>query len=107
MHSRFLLLMVTALAFVGASCEINDPFIIGLSLPLEACGSINAGNTWNEDDTYNIRDEIANVSESYLDDVTATRVVDVQVYMPAPPPGTGTGSGVVQCGLDGVAPVRS
>lgn len=102
MTSRFLLLILTALAFVGASCDINDPFTIGLNLPLEACGSINAGNTWNEDATYNIREEIANVSESYLEDVKATRVVDIQVYMPAPPSGQGTGSGVVQCELDGV-----
>jgi hypothetical protein len=105
MTSRFLLLLLTALALVGVSCEINDPFTIGINLPLEACGEINTGNSWTEDATYNIRDEIANVSESYLDQVKATRVVDIQVYMPAPPAGSGTGSGVVQCGLDGVTPV--
>ncbi len=95
--AKFLLI---GFVLVWAACEIVDPFLIALNLPLEACGDINVGSTWNEDDTYNIRDEISNVSSDYVNNVKATRVNDINVYMPNPP-ATGTGSGTVQYALDG------
>lgn len=85
---------------VFSACEIVDPFLIALNLPLEVCGTINTGNSWNEDELYNIRDEIRRVSESYENKVKATRVNDISIYMPNPP-AQGAGSGEVRYSLDG------
>jgi hypothetical protein len=103
MNSRWILRVLLLLAAVGLAasngCEINDPFLLALNLPLAVCDSVNEGNTWDEYDEFNIIEEINNISSSYADDVQATRVNDVNVYMPNPP-ATGTGSGVVLVGLD-------
>ncbi len=87
-------------AVVWVACEIVDPFLVALNLPLEVCAEINEGNSWDESGTYNIHDEIANVSEDYVDDVQATRVNDITVFMPNPP-ATGDATGSVRFSLDG------
>lgn len=104
MSSRWmlkLLLLSAAVGLVAATgCDINDPFLLALNLPLGVCDSVNAGRTWDETDLFNIQEEIANISSSYPDAVEATRVNDVNVYMPNPP-ATGTATGRVEVALDG------
>lgn len=101
MKTAFLMVTMVVLLLGASSCEIVDPFLIALGLPLEVCDDINEGNSWFEDDTFNIRDEIERVSSEYADNVHATRVNDITVYMPNPPAGAGTASGVVEVELDG------
>ncbi|MGA9117012.1 MAG: hypothetical protein WB626_09580 [Bacteroidota bacterium] len=101
MKSR-IIVAVLALMLVGTSCEIVDPFLIALNLPLTVCDTISAGSTWSEDDTYDIREEIRNISASYVEDVRATRVNDISVFMPNPP-AAGTASGTVDVALDNQA----
>lgn len=102
MKSRFLPLLIAGTMLLGFNCKIVDPFLIALNLPLEVCAGVNAGNSWNEQETFNIRDEIAKVSSSYPDQIKATRVSDISVYMPNPPT-SGSGSGSVSYRLDGQA----
>ena len=99
---KYLVLLVPILCLIisGAGCKIVDPFLLALNLPLEVCALLNSGNSWNELETYNIRDEINKVSTDYEDKVKATRVSDITVYMPNPP-SSGTGSGTIAYALDG------
>jgi hypothetical protein len=100
MKSAAAYLLILTLVFAGGACEIVDPFIIALQLPLDACGSINNGSTWNEASTYNIREEIAQISSDYVDKVRATHVNDITVNMPNPP-ASGTATGSVSFAFDG------
>lgn len=100
MKIPLVLSLIVGTLFFSSGCEIVDPILIALNMPLEVCASINVGNTWNDTATYNIQDEIANISEDYVDEVKATRVNDVTVYM-AHPPSSGTASGTIQYALDG------
>jgi hypothetical protein len=104
MKSRFLLILIAGIMLSGFNCKIVDPFLIALNLPLEVCGTVNAGNSWDEQETFNIRDEIAKVSSSYPDQIKATRVSDISVYMPNPP-SSGSSSGFVRYALGGQIPV--
>lgn len=98
-----LLLLPAAVGLVVTNgCDINDPFLLSLNLPLSVCDSVNAGRTWDETDVYDLQEEIARVSSSYPDAVEATRVNDVNVYMPNPP-GTGSATGRVEIALGGGA----
>ncbi len=93
MKSTVLHLLILGLVLAGGACSIVDPFIIALGLPLGACASINDGTNWNEDNTYNIREEIGKISSDYPDKIRATRVNDILVSMPnAPANGSATGS---------------
>gem|GEM_PF-6883438 len=87
-------------AVVWVACEIVNPFLVALNLPIEVCAEVNKGNSWDDSGTYNIRDEIASVSEEYINDVKATRVNDISVFMPNPP-ATGNASGSVRFALGG------
>jgi len=100
MKFPLVLSLIVGTLFFTSGCEIVDPILIALNMPLEVCASINVGNTWNDTATYNIEEEIANISEDYVDKVKATRVNDVTVYM-AHPPSSGTASGSIQYALDG------
>ena len=104
MTSRWILRILLLLAAVGLAasngCEINDPFLLALNLPLSVCDSVNQGNSWDESDEFNIIEEISNISSSYVDAVEATRVNDVNVYMPNPP-ASGSATGRVEVALDG------
>lgn len=93
------IVVVGLLAWV-TGCAIVDPIIIALNLPLEVCADLNAGSAWNETDTYNIRDEIADISSDYPDKIKATRVADISVYM-VNPPTSGSGSGVIAYAFNG------
>lgn len=105
MKSHVVKFLLLGFVLVWAACEIVDPFLIALNLPLEVCASIDDGNNWSENHTYNIRDEIANVSTDYVNGVEATRVNDINVHMPNPP-ATGEGSGSVRFSIDG-EPLRT
>jgi len=101
MNARLSIALFLVLTLAVAACSINDPFLIALNLPLESCGNVNTGTSWDNSATVNLQDEINGISTSYLDDVRATRVTDLRIYMPTPPSGSGTGSGVVRCGVGG------
>lgn len=106
MKSHVVKFLMLGFVFVWAACEIVDPFLIALNLPLEACASIDDGSSWNGNNTYNIRNEIANVSTDYVNGVEATRVNDISIHMPSPP-AAGEGSGIVQFSIDGELPLRT
>jgi hypothetical protein len=88
------ILFAAAAAIVMAGCEIADPIVIAVGLPLEVSADLNAGNSWDESDTFVIEDEIAEVDVEYVDDVTASRVNDITIHM-INPPGSGTSSGTL------------
>ena len=102
MKHSLMLIFILGLMVTGFGCKIVDPLLIALNLPLEVSARINNGNTWADTATYNIANEISNVSTSYLANVQATRVSDITVYMPSPP-SSGTASGTIRYALDGGA----
>jgi len=87
-------ILVGAFLLPGPGCVIVDPLIIAIGLPLEVCADLNGGNSWDNLETYNIEDEINDISTEYLDNVLATRVNDIRVYM-TDPPASGTSSGTL------------
>jgi hypothetical protein len=94
MNAFKITLFAAVFALLMAGCEIADPIIIAVGLPLEVSADLNGGNSWNESDTFVIEDEISSVDVSYVDDVRASRVNDITIYM-VNPPATGTSSGVL------------
>lgn len=94
MKALSIALCVAATAILMAGCEIADPLVIAVGLPLEVSADLNAGNSWDEGDTFVIEEEIAEVDVEYVDDVTASRVNDITIHM-VNPPASGTSSGVL------------
>lgn len=93
--------MILGLLATVAACEIVDPLLIALKLPLEVGATITSGgSSWSETKTFNILEEIDKVDASYKDDVKATRLSTIRIYMQAPVP-TGTASGAVYFQLPG------
>ncbi|HLF14289.1 MAG TPA: hypothetical protein VI932_05320 [Bacteroidota bacterium] len=100
MNKLMIFSLTAVFVFTGAGCTVVDPFIIALGLPLEVSVDLNGGNSWNEDELYVIEDEISEVSVEYLDDVKASRVNDITIFM-VNPPASGTSSGTLSYALDG------
>jgi hypothetical protein len=94
-----------AFALLTAGCEIADPIVVALGLPLEVSADLNGGNSWNESDTFTIEDEISKVDVSYVDDVRASRVNDITIYM-VNPPSSGTSSGTLSYAINGGATLQ-
>ena len=92
--------LIAVFLFTGAGCTVVDPLVIAIGLPLEVSVDLNGGNSWNEDEIYVIEDEISEVSVEYLDDVKASRVNDITIFMENPP-ATGTSSGTFSYAIDG------
>ncbi len=99
MTPKALIILLVGLGLIGWACEINSPFMISLNVPLDECGSMNAGNAWYIAGLINIRDGIESVTSSYTGNVRATRVSDILLYMPNPP-AEGSASGVLLISLD-------
>jgi hypothetical protein len=104
MKAITLSLFAAALAFLMAGCQIADPLIVAVGLPLEVSANLNGGSAWNESDTFVIEDEITKVDVSYVDKVQASRVNDITISMDNPP-ASGTSSGTLSYALDGGSPV--
>lgn len=92
--------LAVLLLAAGPGCTIVDPLIIALGLPLEVSADLNGGSSWDETETYNIAEEISDVSVDYLDDVRASRVNDITIFMDNPP-AAGSSSGTLSYALDG------
>ncbi len=92
--------LIAIFLITGGGCEVVDPLIIAVGLPLEVSEDVNGGNSWNETDTFVLEDEIAEVDVSYLDDVKASRVNDITIFIKNPP-ASGTSSGSLWFALDG------
>lgn len=99
MKKIIFLIPILCVTLYLSGCSIVDPFIFALGLPLDVCATVTGGSTWDEEETYNVRDEITGISASYLEDVRASRVNDVRVYMPDPP-ATGNSSGSLSYAID-------
>jgi hypothetical protein len=101
MKTTVIRMMILGLLAGVAACDIVDPLLIAMKLPLEVGATIaSGGSSWNERDTLNILDEINKVDASYADKVKATRLSTIRVYMQSPVP-TGTASGAVYFQLQG------
>ncbi len=100
MHRMFTASLIAAFLLTGAGCTIVDPLIIALGLPLEVSVDLNGGSSWNETETFDIGEEITDVSSDYLEDVRASRVNDITIFMDNPP-ATGTSSGTLSYATDG------
>lgn len=94
MNRLLSIVTIAAMALWGPACTIIDPLLIALNLPLEVCAAVNAGNSWDETESFDIEQEIEDISVDYLDDVKATRISDILIYMPNPPTG-GAASGSI------------
>lgn len=101
MKTTVIRMMILGLLAAVAACNIVDPLLIALKLPLEVSATIRSGGaSWLEVETFNILEEINKVDASYADDVQATRLSNIRVYMKTPVP-TGTASGAVYFWLPG------
>jgi hypothetical protein len=83
-----------AFALLMGGCEVADPIVIAVGLPLEVSADLNGGNSWSQSDTFTLEDEIKGVDVTYADDVIASRVNDITIYM-VKPPASGTSSGTL------------
>lgn len=101
MKTTVIRMMILGLLVAIAACKIVDPLLIALKLPLEVSATIaSGGSSWLEVETFNILNEINKVDASYTDDVKATRLSNIRIYMQTPVP-AGTASGAVYFRLPG------
>ena len=92
MSHKWLHLLLAVVPVVCISCKSDDPITVVVTIPIEACGSVDSSRAWATSSTYNMHEEIARIGSSYTVNEKSIRVSSIVIRMKnAPPVGSASG----------------